>query len=310
MNADKTIYIIGAGAIGKALAVFLQQTNQQVIIVRGSIDNESGYSETITVEHVSRSETITATVDVITPSELKVPGILVFTNKSFGNTRLAELLHARCNHWPVVILQNGLEVEQPFIDQGFTQILRAVIFASSQPMVENRLRFKPVEPSPIGIITGNPATQELVVRELSSPYFEFRSVPDISPLVWTKTIVNCVFNSVCPLLETDNGIFYRDEKALGIALGVIRECVAIAQQAGIAVTFDAVANKLLQISKSGEGQLISTYQDILNKRETEIDSFNFAIVRLATGLNSETTVIQTKLLGELVKLKAGLARSK
>ena len=309
MKTQDTIYIIGAGAIGKVLAAFLTLENKNVVIIRGSVDDHSSFIENIEVE-VSGNKTVSAAVEIKTLSSFStLNGIIVLTNKSFGNKHLSQSLRSKCKNAPLVILQNGLGVEQPFIDHGFSQIFRAVLFASSQPLAKNKFRFKPVEPSPIGAVTGNTQTQQLLVQELNSPYFEFISVGNILPLVWTKTIVNCVFNSVCPLLEIDNGIFHRNADALNIAKHVIAECVGVAKKEGISIEFDKVINKLLQISRSGDGQLISTYQDILNKRETEIESLNFAVAKIAKGLNGINSVIQTGLLGELVKIKSELARN-
>ncbi|MEO6669854.1 MAG: ketopantoate reductase C-terminal domain-containing protein [Ferruginibacter sp.] len=308
MKIDDTIYIIGGGAIGKSLAVFLKLNNKKVVIIRGSVDDGSNSTENIEVE-INKSKTVAADIEISTLTNYTaLNGIIVLTNKSFGNEKLAMALSSKCKNAPIVILQNGLNVEQPFLDNGFSQIYRVVIFASSQELTKNKFRFKPVEPSPIGIIKGNAYTQEMIVKAISSVYFEFISVENILPLVWTKTIANCVFNSVCPLLETDNGIFYRNKSALKIAHDVIAECVAVAQHAGLSIEVEKVLDKLLQISRSGDGQLISTYQDIINKRETEIESFNFAIATIAKDLNVRQPVVQTSLLGELVKLKSEISR--
>jgi len=43
------IYIIGAGTVGKALAVMLKSNSKKVILVRGSVDNIDKYFETIKV---------------------------------------------------------------------------------------------------------------------------------------------------------------------------------------------------------------------------------------------------------------------
>ncbi|WP_071836934.1 ketopantoate reductase family protein [Terrimonas ferruginea] len=115
--------------------------------------------------------------------------------------------------------------------------------------------------------------------------------------------MNSVFNSVCPLLETDNGIFHRNVAALEIARTVIAECIAVARTQGISLTASEVEESLLKISKLSDGQLISTYQDILAGRRTEIDTLNFEIVRMAGNVN----VSNTKLLGELVRLKADMS---
>jgi len=72
---------------------------------------------------------------------------------------------------------------------------------------------------------------------------------------------------------------------------------------------DEVVERLLLISKSSDGQLISTLQDINNKRPTEIETLNFEIVNIARRLNKENAVAETKLLGELTRLKSELSRS-
>lgn len=150
---------------------------------------------------------------------------------------------------------------------------------------------------------GNVSTLEGIVSKLSTPQFEFKIEENIQPVIWKKAIVNSVFNSVCPLLETDNGIFHRNVAALEIARTVIAECIAVARTHGISLTAPEVEESLLKISKLSDGQLISTYQDILAGRRTEIDTLNFEIVRVARNVN----VSNTKLLGELVRLKADMS---
>jgi len=304
------IYIIGAGAVGKTLAVFLKEAGKNVFLVRGSVDDGTSRIEKIRVVSADQTETW-AEIAVSSLSNFsQLDGIIVLTNKSFGNRKLAEVLKGKINGSSLVILQNGLGVEQPFIDRDYAEIYRCVLFVTSQLVFENKVSFKPVAVSPIGIIKGSPAKLTEIVEELNSPAFPFKAEADIQTVIWKKAIINSVFNSVCPLLEVDNGIFHRNEKVLEIAKRVIAECVAIAQEKGIYLEAGDVLERLLLISKTSDGQLISTLQDILNKRPTEIETLNFAIVDIAKKLNKENLVIETKLLGELTRLKSDLSREK
>ena len=308
INHKDKIYIVGAGAIGKVLAVLLKPANKNVIILRGSIDDQSSYTEKIQVELYDKT-TLEAEVEVSTLSHFTaLHGIVVLTNKSYGNQHLSQVLSSKISNSPIVILQNGLGVEQAFIDHGFPEIYRCVLFATSQTIGENKLRFKPVSVSPIGTIKGNSDRLNIIVEQLNSDNFQFKAETNIETVIWKKAIVNSVFNSVCPLLEIDNGIFHRDEKTLAIAKRVIEECVAIAKETGVFLNIDEVVESLLLISKFSDGQLISTFQDIKNKRETEIETLNFAIVNVAKKLNKEHMVTETKLLGELIKLKSELTQ--
>ena len=116
-----------------------------------------------------------------------------------------------------------------------------------------------------------------------------------------------MFNSICPLLDIDNGIFHRHPGALAIGKRVIDECIAIARETGINLEQKDILDTVLLISKSSDGQLISTLQDIRNQRETEIESLNFAIVKLAAEMDKAHLVPTTELLGELTKLRSTVA---
>jgi 2-dehydropantoate 2-reductase len=303
------IFIIGAGAIGKTLAVALKLSDKNVVLVRGSVDDGSRSVEKIEVV-TNDGAKLEAEIEVGTFSRLSaLDGIIVLTNKSFGNDNLARTLEAKAKNSPLVILQNGLGVERPFIDRDFPEVYRCVLFVTSQMISANQIAFKPVTISPIGIIKGSKANLQSVVEQLNSPVFQFKAETDIQTVIWMKAIINSVFNSICPLLEIDNGIFQREAQVLDIAKRVIAECAAIAKENGIDLEADEVVERLLLISKSSDGQLISTLQDMNNKRPTEIETLNFEIVNIARILNKENAVAETKLLGELTRLKSELSRS-
>lgn len=120
-------------------------------------------------------------------------------------------------------------------------------------------------------------------------------------------IVNCVFNSVCPLLSIDNGIFHRNNEALAIGKRIIKECIQVANACGVPLPEEEVTETLLAISRSSDGQLISTLQDINEHRPTEIATLNLEIARIAKELGMEDMVKETRLLGELTAIKSSLS---
>ena len=297
----KDIYIIGNGVIAKALAVALVLNNKKVTILRGSVDHQPGSIENIQVE--TDNGTLEAEVRVSTLSNYeRLDGIILLTNKSFGNEELANKLKSKANNSPIVFLQNGLHVENIFIEQGYLDIYRCVLLATSQSIHKNKVKFRAVAESPVGVIKGSFAVLESLITELYTPLFSFKSEKDIQTVIWKKVISNCVFNSICPLLEIDNGVFHRNDSALELAKTVITECLAVANENGINLSMEDVLHNVLAISKMSDGQNISTYQDILNKRETEIDTFNYAVARAAKAALVPTTI----LLGKLIKIKSGL----
>ena len=79
------IYIIGAGAIGKALAVFLKGENKDVLLVRGSVDNQTEIYNKISVsnqnEQIFEQEILTTTLNNLD----SINGIVLICTKSYSN---------------------------------------------------------------------------------------------------------------------------------------------------------------------------------------------------------------------------------
>ena len=170
----KLVYIIGTGAIGKALAVCLSNDGRKVVLLRGSVDNGETQRENIRVILPSQ-EIIEAEVTLDTLGNYgSLEGLVVLCNKSYGNAALADALKQKIGHSPIVLLQNGLGVEQPFIE--FPAVYRCVLFVTSQPVSATELNFKPVAVSPIGRIRGGDETSlDQIAALLNTPYFGFRA---------------------------------------------------------------------------------------------------------------------------------------
>jgi 2-dehydropantoate 2-reductase len=297
------VYIIGAGAIGKVLAVFLSRDEKKVVLLRGSVDNGETHREIIRVTLPSL-EIVEAEVTIDTLSNYRsLEGLVVLCNKSYGNAALADALRQKIGNSPIVLLQNGLGVEQAFMN--FPAVYRCVLFVTSQPVTATMLNFKPVAVSPVGRISGGDETSlGQIVALLNTPYFGFRVEPDIQSVTWKKAIMNSVFNSLCPLLDIDNGIFHRNTQALQIAKSLVTECLCVAEEQGVHLTLEEVMNSILLVSRSSDGQFISTLQDIRNHRPTEIETLNMAIAGMAS---TEEAINRTRLLGQLVLLKSQLS---
>jgi len=300
---NSSVYILGFGAIGKALAVFLKQQGRQVSVIRGRDRQAVLSSETVTVE-LPEGKLISQTIRVSgIDHEQNLEGTVVVTSKSFANREVAAQLKEKLKNGPVVVMQNGLGVEKPFLEAGLPSVYRCVLFNTSQLKSDGVVRYRPVKPSAIGLCRGNEEQLHEIVQQLHTPDFQFQVERDIQRVAWKKTLINVVFNSVCPLLDVDNGVFHREPEALALARSLIKSSLLIAERAGVKLSLEEVEEGLLSISRASDGQPISTLQDIRSGRPTEIDSLNFELVRLAQGHPLENEITGIRLLGELVRIK-------
>jgi 2-dehydropantoate 2-reductase len=302
--SNDPIYIIGSGAVGKSLAVFLTTAGRKATIIRGSVESGPATVENIKVV-MSDGSKLESKVGITTFGNVHtLNGIVVVAIKSYGNGKLATVLKPKIGSSPVVVLQNGLGVENPFIEGGFPDVYRVVQFVTCQTIGNNQVRVKPVTACPVGVVKCNVQQLAEIVTTLNTNQFMFRTEQNIEQFVWRKAIINCAFNSICPLLEVDNGIFHRDRGVLAIASEVIEECVVVARTRGIIFDVNDLVENLLLISRSSDGQLISTLVDLQNGQPTEIDTLNLEVARLARQAGIADQVKVTKMLGEMVDLKS------
>ena len=115
-----------------------------------------------------------------------------------------------------MLLQNGLNIEKPF--ETFENVFRCVLFTAGQIIDNGVVRFKGVTASPVGSIHNKNEKLGEIVSHINTQHFAFREEPNIEHYVWNKAIINCAFNSICPLIE----IFYCNQEAVVIARTVIK----------------------------------------------------------------------------------------
>lgn len=305
------VYILGAGAIGLALAAHLIQDGEDVLVVRTSTGEVSQTTVEIVVHDAhSPSGALTVSAQVVSLAQLEtLDGMVVVTAKAYANEQIAEQLQAKNCQCPIIILQNGIGVEEPYLRADFPEVYRCILYATSQKSDDYQVQFKPVASSPIGLIKGEPETLSVCVDYLNTDRFPFHVSEQIQQAIWKKAIINAVFNTICPLLEVDNGIFARNEHVAKIADDIVGESVQVAHALGVNLEQQAIMTQLLAISKGSDGQLISTLQDLNKGNRTEVESLNLEIARIAAHHAPNVAIGRTKLLGELILLKSLLRRN-
>jgi 2-dehydropantoate 2-reductase len=301
------IYVLGAGAIGISLAALLKATGREVYLLRSGLSSSAHPAKdqiTGRIE-ISSGDIVDYSLPLHSISDMDRPGgPLIICTKTMGNRELAARLKLLSVdipllERPVILLQNGLHVEHPFVEAGFTELYRGVLFVTAQQLGEGCIRLKPVNGTAVGLVRGSKAQLLQTLKTIQVPHFDFHLEEDIQRVAWKKAMLNCVFNSVCPLLETDNGIFHRNETAMIIAREMLSEAQKVAAANGVDIGMEELESGLLAISRFSTGQEISTLQDIRAGRLTEIGSLNFELMRLA---NAADPVIPTPLLGLAGKL--------
>ena len=308
MSQTETLFILGSGAIGFPLAAYLANAGRTVVAVRTSKRDVTRGTITVTV-HNDANGIITRTETVSLSKLTNLDGIIVIAAKSYANKAIAQELKDKKVTGPIVVMQNGVGVEKPFLDAHFSPIYRCVLYVTSQTLSEYEFRFSPIASSPIGVISGNALGLEKCVEDLTTDGFPFRPEANIQREIWKKAVINSVFNSICPLLDVDNGVFVRDTETAALAQELVRECVALTDRLDLGLSEGELMKQIMRISK-GSNQFISTLQDIRHGRETEIDFLNLEMARVASSLLPRVSLPRIELLGKMILAKSLVHRRK
>lgn len=303
MQTRETIYVLGAGAIGFPLAAYLRHAGRQVVAVRTRSNDAPPGVATIAVD--AGATRIEVAVETVALSQLTgLDGTVVIAAKAYANDAIAWQLATKAAAGPIVVMQNGIGIERAFLERSRAPVYRCILYATSQATSAHEFMFRPVASSPIGIVRGDEDGLTRCIEQLSTDAFTFHAEADIQREIWKKAIANAAFNSICPLLEIDNGVFARDAETLALARDLVGECLTVANRLGMTLDERELLEKIIQISRRSDGQAISTWQDIRSGRRTEIESLNLEIARIAAELQPPISLPRVELLGKMIQAKS------
>lgn len=124
---------------------------------------------------------------------------------------------------------------------------------------------------------------------------ETEVVTDILDHIWGKLLINVGINALTAILNCPNGHLLESAEAKKRLEGAVREAAEVAKAKGIGLAEDPVA-ATLEVCKATEKNISSMLQDVRNKRLTEIDAINSAVVA------------EARLLGIPAPINEGLVR--
>lgn len=105
----------------------------------------------------------------------------------------------------------------------------------------------------------------------------FNVYEDIDPIVWEKMIKNCTGNAICSVARVTLGRLYNNDEGAELSELVEKEVRAVAEAQGIHV---GPTPPMKGKFPPDFPHVPSTAQDVIAKKQTEIDTINGAVSRL------------------------------
>jgi 2-dehydropantoate 2-reductase len=283
--------IVGPGAMGCLFSARLKKAGFDVTLL--------DYNRERT-EHLNRQgicvEGVSGEYTAMVPSMVYEIGdgfdFVLLCVKSNKTRIAAEFLKTRLSYETVIVtLQNGignLEILEEIF--GKHRILGGVTAEGATSLGWGRIRHAGVGSTvigPEGTIDG-PAGK--LVSALNKAGFRAETTDNVTGLLWGKLIINAGINALTAVTGLKNGKLPQVTGTNLLMEELVREAEAVAAAKNITLPYDDPLARVREVCRNTSDNISSMLQDVLNKKETEIDFINGAIVMEGEMLGIPTSV--------------------
>ncbi|MBL7071209.1 MAG: 2-dehydropantoate 2-reductase [Candidatus Omnitrophica bacterium] len=141
------------------------------------------------------------------------------------------------------------------------------------------------------------------IREISSlltkANFPTKITKDINSVTWSKLIIDAGINALSAITRLKNGVLVKNEHTRDIMRRAVSEAVKVAKRKKVKLTYDDPIQKVESVCRATADEQSPMLQDLIGRRQTEIEFINGAVIRQAKNLNIKTPV--NDMLTEFVK---------
>jgi 2-dehydropantoate 2-reductase len=295
------ICVIGCGAVGSLFAAHLAKAGEVEV---WAYDVWAEHVEAIQKNglRISGAAQLTADLNATTnPKQLPHCDYgIVATKAIHTKMAIAQVAHVFNEESAVCSVQNGVGNEE-FIAERVKYVIRGTTFPAGHPIAPGHIGYDikgdtwigPFEP------TNTPMSRvEELAGVLTRAGMNTIPLKDVRGAQWTKLIFNASTNPVGALTLLHHGAATRFGPTGQLFNDLIAEGEAVARKLGIELHGDP--RQLVQKGANAPGKhRASMLQDVLAKRQTEVDFMNGAIAEWGDKVGVPTPL--NKALWELIK---------
>jgi len=289
------IAVIGAGAMGSLFGALLAESGVSVRLYdiwaeHVKAINEKGLG--IELDGKTRSVSLNATTDKGQIGKADLAIIFVKSTQTGDAARVASELVSDTGF--VLTLQNGMgnaDIIAEVIDPGM--IIAGTTSHGATMLGPGLIRHAGTGPTVIGMWSGNEkAGIQKIADVFNKAGIITETADDIRSVVWKKLIINVGINAITALTGIKNGMILDLSATKALVRTAVEEAMEVARTRGVKMPDDMVEH-VFQVAEATRANRSSMGQDVDNKRQTEINAINGAVVREARKLGINVPVNQT-----------------
>ncbi len=293
------IAMVGSGAAGSVFAAYLRKGGAEMTLVdRYQAHMDACREKGLLFVSPQGEELLTGFQTAASAEELETQDIVILMVKATQTEGLVpELKHCVGEETVIVSLQNGLGNDEVL---GKYFPLDRILYGFGTIGTELPAPGKCVSKPESGVIMRFGAAKEGPLAEKAGKYLEkcfcdggcetvFEK--DIRPFVWKKAISNSGYNTLSALLRLKVGEFLEMEEGVNLILSVWKEGCDVCKAVTGVDLWQEMLEELPRLKVGFATYYPSMAQDVLiNKRQTEVQLLNGAIVRYGKACGIPTPV--------------------
>lgn len=304
-NSSLKIAVIGAGAMGCLYGMFLSRKNDVLLVdvMQAHVDaiNANGLEFTHLDGSVEFIKNVRAATDT---SDCSPVDLVILLTKGYQSAQALEKNAKLIGPDTIVFsLQNGYGNSDDIVKYvPESQIILGTSGAGAIVQGPGRIKHAGQGPTCMGCMTADQSKAEMIAQVMTDcgiPNVEL--TPNVKELIWNKLFVNVGVNAISAITGQRNQYIANNTKSREAAAMLVREAVDVANASGLNFEYDAVFQHVLDIALVTGDNIASMLADVTNKRRTEVDRINGAIVSEAAKLGMKAPL--NELITNLIHAK-------
>lgn len=277
--------VLGAGAMGCLWAGYLYKTGHQVELLLKDQAVMSRYRKASGVTLISDNSREKLPLNASITEHGQTIDLLLITTKAHQTMAAMEAVSSRladnCN---MLLLQNGMGVAAKIAEKfPGKNLFCGVTTDGAYCPEEFSVIHAGVGDTHIGSYRNTNDPQKLA-EKLPGQFLNINVCDDIEDRQWKKLAVNCAVNGLTVIFQCRNGEILNNEKSKLRLVKLCEEIAAVGSALGYTDWTDNLYATTESVIKMTANNYSSMYQDISNRRATEIDFINGYLIEQAGQL--------------------------
>ncbi len=279
--------LIGAGAVGLYYTSFLAEQGCSITVFTRNIYDYDDRNIIIDSHQKPRSFSFDQVVGYGSTCNIEFDLIIVAT-KALPNIDAAKLAKPYVSqHTVILIIQNGLDIETPFLNRFKQPILRGLGFICVKRESKNRVQHLDYGPLTLGVIQGHskqPLLQSFF-NILDHSDLDYDYVDDIQAAIWKKLLWNAAFNPLSVFYGGVDTLFLLENaRAFNDVNEIMDDVINVARCVGVNLS-DSLKEEMISNTMKMRPYKTSMCLDFESNLPLEIDAILGNLIRIAQRFN-------------------------